>query len=120
MTDEQKRALEVLENVCTDDCVNKAFVVEPIKQLIQTQQEEIEDLKWKNKIYVKSIKSHANAMEKKDKVIEEMAKYIEDESTVDEFCSKENCYADDYENGHCRKCLNCIKEYFINKVEEEN
>lgn len=69
MTDEQKRALEVLENVCTDDCVNKAFVVEPIKQLIQTQQEEINDLKWKNEIYVKSIKSHKSEIEKKDNIV---------------------------------------------------
>lgn len=72
MTDEQKRALEVLENVCTDDCVNKAFVVEPIKQLIQTQQEEINDLKWRNEIYVKSIKSHKSEIEKKDTLINTM------------------------------------------------
>ena len=89
-------------------------------EIIKTQQEEIEDLKCKNKIYVNSIKSHKSALEKKDKIIDEMAKYIEDESTIDEFCRKENCYADNYENGHCRKCLNCIKEYFINKVEKES
>lgn len=126
MTDEQKRALEVLENVCTDDCVNKAFVVEPIKQLIQTQQEEIEDLKWKNKIYVKSIKSHANAMEKKDKVIDEMAKPIYDYTSLEVVINCPAEYDGYYNMDLCkmnlaeRNCIKCIKEYFINKVEKES
>ena len=60
-----------------------------------------------------------NLIEKKDKIIDLMAKHIEDNLTVDEFCTKKNCYADNYINGHCEKCLNCIKEYFRKKVEND-
>ena len=48
-----------------------------------------------------------------------MAEFIEDELTVDEFCTKEGCYADNYIDGHCEKCLNCIKQYFENKAKEQ-
>ncbi|MEI3357033.1 MAG: hypothetical protein V8R81_08655 [Clostridia bacterium] len=54
----------------------------------------------------------------KDKIIDLMAEFIEDELTVDEFCTKEGCYADNYIDGHCEKCLNCIKQYFENKAKE--
>ena len=60
-----------------------------------------------------------NLIEKQDKMIDLMAKYIDDYSIEDEFCTKKNCYADDYINGHCEKCLNCIKEHFRKKVEDE-
>lgn len=55
--------------------------------------------------------------QKQDKMIDLMAKYIDDYSIEDEFCTKKNCYADDYINGHCEKCLNCIKEHFRKKCE---
>lgn len=54
--------------------------------------------------------------EGKDKIIDKMAECIEDELTVDEFCTREGCYADNYIDGHCEKCLNCIKQYFENKA----
>lgn len=57
-------------------------------------------------------------LDQKDKIIDLMAEYIEDELTVDEFCTKEGCYADNYIDGHCEKCLNCIKQYFENKAKE--
>ena len=57
-------------------------------------------------------------IEEKDKTIDLMAEFIEDELTVDEFCTKEGCYADNYIDGHCEKCLNCIKQYFENKAKE--
>ena len=53
-----------------------------------------------------------------EKIIDLMTEYIEDELTVDEFCTKEGCYADNYIDGHCEKCLNCIKQYFENKAKE--
>lgn len=43
--------------------------IETVLSLIQTQQEEINDLKWKNEIYVKSIKSHKSEIEKKDNIV---------------------------------------------------
>lgn len=57
-------------------------------------------------------------LQNKDKIIDLMAEFIEDELTVDEFCTKEDCYADNYIDGHCEKCLNCIKQYFENKAKE--
>lgn len=47
------------------------------------------------------------------KVIEEMAKYIEDNCLDNNICNKKNCFADEYVDGHCQKCINCIKDYFL-------
>ena len=67
--------------------------------------------------YIKSIETALNHLTKQDKMIELMTEYLEDELT-DDICNKENCYADEYINGHCQKCLNCIKQYFEKKAEE--
>lgn len=66
----------------------------------------------------KDLKVLLKELEKKDKLIDLMAKHIEDEIT-DDICCKENCYANEYINGHCPKCLNCIKQYFEKKANEE-
>ena len=70
----------------------------------------------------KAVDSECNRLERKkveqEKTINLMAEFIEDELTVDEFCTKEGCYADNYIDGHCEKCLNCIKQYFKNKAKE--
>lgn len=65
------------------------------------------------------IKTILNLIQKQSKIIDKMAEFLEDELTIDEFCNKENCYADEYINGHCQKCLNCIKEYFKKEVEKD-
>ena len=65
-----------------------------------------------------AIETVLSMLEEKDKQIDLMAEFIENELTVDEFCTKEGCYADNYIDGHCEKCLNCIKQYFENKVKE--
>lgn len=70
----------------------------------------------------KAVDSECSRLERKEaeqeKIIDLMAKFIEDDFTVDKFCTKKGCYADNYINGHCEKCLNCIKQYFINKAKE--
>lgn len=68
--------------------------------------------------YQDAIEIVLSMLEEKDKTIDLMAEFIEDELTVDEFCTKEGCYADNYIDGHCKKCLNCIKQYFENKAKE--
>ena len=103
MSEEEKEAIEFLKKRINEwkkytKRENETTYDDVVLNLIEKQQKEIE---------------------KKDKIIDLMAKYIEDELTVDEFCSKENCYADNYEDGHCQKCLNCMKQYFERKVEEE-
>lgn len=60
-----------------------------------------------------------NLIQKQEAIIDKMAEFLEDELTFDEICNKENCYADEYINGHCQKCLNCIKEYFEKVVDED-
>lgn len=67
---------------------------------------------------VKQFNTVLSMLKEKDKQIDLMAEFIEDELTVDEFCTKEGCYADNYIDGHCEKCLNCIKQYFENKAKE--
>ena len=70
----------------------------------------------------KAVDHECSRLEQKEveleKTIDLMAEFIEDEFTVDKLCTKKGCYADNYINGHCEKCLNCIKQYFINKAKE--
>ena len=72
----------------------------------------------KYSLYKKEFSKLNKQLQNKDKIIDLMAEFIEDELTVDEFCTKEGCYADNYIDGHCEKCLNCIKQYFENKAKE--
>ena len=97
-----------------------------------TKEQVIEKIKWSihiskltkdingsnTSINVEVLETVLFMLEEKDKTIDLMAEYIEDELTVDEFCTKEGCYADNYIDGHCEKCLNCIKQYFENKAKE--
>lgn len=69
-------------------------------------------------VYISELETVLSILEEKDKTIDLMAEFIEDELTVDEFCTKKGCYADNYIDGHCEKCLNCIKQYFENKAKE--
>lgn len=69
-------------------------------------------------VFISDLKNILSMLKEKDKMIDLMAEFIEDELTVDEFCTKEGCYADNYIDGHCEKCLNCIKQYFENKAKE--
>mgnify|MGYP004553363653 CR=1 FL=1 len=69
-------------------------------------------------VFISDLKNVLSMLKEKDKQIDLMAEFIEDELTVDEFCTKEGCYADNYIDGHCEKCLNCIKQYFENKAKE--
>lgn len=65
---------------------------------------------------MEDIKKLLKAYKQDEKIIQEMAEYIED-TVEDDICNKENCFADKYENGHCQKCVNCIIDYFRNRCE---
>ena len=100
--------------------------IEWLKYLQETRKEQIRQQAWVGTNTFDAIDEVLNLIEKqqaeiekKDKIIDEMAEFLEDELTIDTFCIKENCYADEYVNGHCQKCLNCIIEYFTKKVEGE-
>lgn len=124
MTDEQKRALEVLENVCTDDCVNKAFVVEPIKQLIQTQQEEIEKLKSVEKkgditanCNVELIEELRGEIKKKDRVIDLTIRELYKKAHISTKCYLQTSIEECLEH---KNCIECLKQYFERKVQNDN
>ena len=113
MTDKEKDAVEYLSgldktkifynNPPSYNNLSMGGAIEIVLNLIQTQQEEINDLKWRNEIYVKSIKSHKSEIEKKDKIIDEMAEQIYDEWYIPNI-----------------KTVDDVKEHFINKVEKES
>ena len=63
-----------------------------------------------------AIENILNRLEQDERVIEEMVKYIEDYA-IDDVCRKKDCYADEYKNGHCMKCVNCIIDHFRKKCE---
>lgn len=97
--------------------------IETILNLIQTQQEEIEILKqekataWEewNIIdeYCEQEKPKYKAeLEKKEKIIEEMAKSMSENMYCDFIRTTDDKCA-------ITECRNCFKEYFINKVEKE-
>ena len=88
--------------------------------LLRKLRNRVKDVKklQKYSLYKKEFSRLNKQLQNKDKQIDLMAEFIEDELTVDEFCTKEGCYADNYIDGHCEKCLNCIKQYFENKAKE--
>ncbi len=108
--------------------------IETVLNLIQKQQEEIEKLRNKNQdllrklrnrvkevkklskysLYKKEFSRLNKLLEKKDKIIDEMAGYIATLDIEEDICSKT-------ENEHCDKmnfgeCEDCIKQYFESKV----
>ena len=57
-------------------------------------------------------------LDKKDKIINEIAEYINKLDIDDEICSK-NTINPEYCNEDYTNCKKCIIEYFTNKVEED-
>lgn len=109
--------------------MTKEQAIERLKKMIQINNGVIKEARKNGDIFAMQLTADLDTdsiaiekvltmLEEKDKTIDLMAEYIEDELTVDEFCTKEDCYADNYIDGHCEKCLNCIKQYFENKVKE--
>ena len=96
--------------------------IETVLSMLEEQDKEIQFQNDINKTELdrhnKAEKNLKGIIKKQNKIIDLMAEFIEDELTVDEFCTKEDCYADNYIDGHCEKCLNCIKQYFENKAKE--
>lgn len=96
--------------------------IETVLSMLEEKDKEIQFQNDINKTeldrHKKTEKSLKGQIIKQNKMIDLMTEFIEDELTVDEFCTKEDCYADNYIDGHCEKCLNCIKQYFENKAKE--
>ena len=99
----------------TADLDTDSIAIETVSSMLEEKGKQIEQ--YQNILETNDM-LHVIECENKDKIIDLMAEFIEDELTVDEFCTKEGCYADNYIDGHCEKCLNCIKQYFENKAKE--
>ena len=106
----------------TADLDTDSIAIETVLSMLEEKDKEIQFQEDINKTelnrHKKTEKSLKGQIIKQNKMIDLMTEYIEDELTVDEFCTKEGCYADNYIDGHCEKCLNCIKQYFENKAKE--
>lgn len=106
----------------TADLDTDSIAIEKVLTMLKEKDKEIQFQEDINKTELnrqkKTEKNLKGIINKQNKIIDLMTEYIEDELTVDEFCTKEDCYADNYIDGHCEKCLNCIKQYFENKAKE--
>lgn len=137
MTGKEKDAIETMQHwidyeKTNKEKINKADelieIQETVLNLIQTQQEEINDLKWKNEIYVKSIKSHKSEIEKKDNIVRSIISRLDNDikNIAETKAKKSEHYLDDYTR--CRlKAYKTktreIKEYIEKEyfaVEKEN
>lgn len=106
----------------TADLDTDSIAIETVLSMLEEKDKEIQFQNDINKMELdrhnKTEKNLKGIIKKQNKIIDLMTEFIEDELTVDEFCTKEDCYADNYIDGHCEKCLNCIKQYFENKAKE--
>nr|DAJ93325.1 MAG TPA: hypothetical protein [Caudoviricetes sp.] len=135
MTKEQEETINRLEKLINirknkagqikyDNCICSTTAIETILNMLKEKDAEINKYKRKNKelsnqllkIYKEQDNYNAR-IEKKDKVIDLMAKYIAD---ID---NEDICF--EIENKHCDKnmdygeCEDCIKQYFERKVEKK-
>ena len=135
MTKEQEETINRLEKLINirknkagqikyDNCICSTTDIETVLNLLKEKGTEINKYKRKNKelsnqllkIYKEQDNYNAR-IEKKDKVIDLMAKYIAD---ID---NEDICF--EIENKHCDKnmdygeCEDCIKQYFERKVEKK-
>ena len=81
-----------------------------------------EDINIKcGKEMIKQITTFLNLLEKKDKIIDEMAEHIVSSAIVDDtVCAiKCDCETDILEDCTHKKMLDCTKQYFEKKVEED-
>ena len=94
----------------------------------------IEKKKWENKVYsvgetridmmiedtIKVLQNKQAELEKKDKIIDEMAKVLADYKYEEIICMEVDCEHIELQNeGKCIGDEACIKEYFKKKVEDK-
>ena len=103
------------------------FYYSDIKEAINVALSELENLKWKNEIYVKSIKSHKSAIEKQEKELEtykKIAEFMADFINMYTLSGEENQYChrviDCQVIGGSRSCIECIIDWARKEVENES
>ena len=110
MTDNQKEAIERLNNFKTIKVLYGNTFAMHLEQLKQLQND--------IKTALNLIQTQQAEIEKKDKIIDEMVTYIATLDIEEDICEKTK-------NEHCDKmsfgeCEDCIKQYFERKVENGN
>ena len=104
MTDKEKQARSRLTNIAQEKNANwlglsNIKAIKTVLNLVETQ---------------------AKELEKKDKMIELMAKWIHNKGTDEtEICDYEKCIKYTTRKKPLGDCIMCIKEYFERKVEED-
>lgn len=126
ISEEEKKAIEidlkclhnVMNNFEDDLCEQMQEKVAEIKQFIEKQSKEIEQLRIAYKLMEKeALMDGKEELEIKDKMIDEMAEVLSD-FDFDKCCEK--CFADVCDGDEDKDIrMKCIKEYFRKKVEEE-
>lgn len=100
-------------NYIVDKADEINIAIETVLSELEKKEKEILRLKnllKENEIYKKNLFDYA---EKKEKIIELMARYLDEEDVTEIFCEgkeEKECISD---------CTECIIEYFTNKVERE-
>lgn len=137
MTDEEKKAIEYVNNIldyelhyCEDEDVLLLTRIDKeqiktILNLIQKHQKEIEELKTK---YDKDTHILQNQLDvanadiiKKDKTINLMAILIANLDTDEDICKHQVAeFCEGTDGVSLDICVKCIKQYFEKKVREEN
>lgn len=98
-----------------------------VREKIEEAKKLANELNWSHfdmseeasKEYIKAIETVLSELEKKDKIIDLMAEWIENYTN---YYDEDGCYCE-VEKDICNKnieCDNCIKQYFEEKVEEDN
>jgi methionine synthase II (cobalamin-independent) len=74
MENSKDEDIKILKEFTESSCClySQEEIIEAIKNVLL----ELGNLKWKNEIYVKSIKSHKSTIEKQDKMIDLMARML--------------------------------------------
>lgn len=105
---------EILKRYTEDNvCIEFNDLRQAIKTMLIELQEKTDEVKM-YQVNMKLATDQLKAkLDKKEAVINEMAKYLDAEDATETFCEGQkeaDCIAD---------CINCIKEYFTNKVEQK-
>lgn len=99
------------------DCIETAL------NLIQTQQAELEKKDKQIEQYQNMLATndmlHVLECEKKDKIIDEMAIYINNFDIDEDICKKVDEPCKNYAGENGKLCNECIIKYFTKKVEKE-
>lgn len=139
MTDEEKQAIEYLKvlhpmmwwqlpdrngRLKTD--VKLQTAIDTVLNLIEKQQRIIEEQKSRCSHLGRDAQKAVDytfelnkEIEKKDKIIELMSKYIAKFDIEEDICNKIENNCCDYAGQNGKLCNDCIKEYFKKKVEDK-